>query len=65
MWRLALLIWVLVGTVLAGIAVVVVLVTPELLAEGMKFIPIAGIGGYVVGIPVAFVVTSFIDKAAA
>lgn len=62
MWRLAVLIWILAGTVLAGVAVTVVLVMPELLAHGMKFIPLAGIGGYVVGIPIAIILAKGIGN---
>ena len=39
MWRLAILLWVMGGTVLAGVLVTVVLLTPAL--APMKFIPIA------------------------
>ncbi len=53
MTRLAVLLWIMGGTVLAGVAVVAVLMVPSLQAEAMRFIPIAGIAGYVVGIPLA------------
>lgn len=52
MWRLALLLWVMGGTVLAGVLVVVVLLTPSL--APMKFIPIAAALGAIVAIPPAF-----------
>jgi hypothetical protein len=53
MLRLGVLIWLLAGTVLAGVAVTVVLLMPGLGNGMMRAIPVAGIGGYVVGIPVA------------
>lgn len=53
MTRLAALLWVMGGTVLAGVAVLVVLLTPSLQGEALRFIPIAAIAGYAVGIPVA------------
>lgn len=56
MLRLAVMMWLLVGTVLAGVFVTVVVTVPSLAAAAMKFIPIAGIGGYVIGIPVAIVI---------
>jgi len=52
MWRLALLLWVMGGTVLAGVLVTVVLLTPSL--APMKFIPIAFALGAVLAIPPAF-----------
>ena len=52
MWRLALLLWVMGGTVLAGILVTVVLLTPSL--APMKAIPIAAAIGAIVAIPMAF-----------
>jgi len=53
MWRLALLLWVVGGTVLAGIGVTVVLLVPSWYAMGMKTIPIAAAIGAVVAIPMA------------
>jgi hypothetical protein len=56
MLRLAVMIWILVGTVLAGALVTVVLLMPSLANDMMRFIPIAGISGYVIGIPFAWVI---------
>lgn len=53
MWRLALLLWVIGGTVLAGIGVTVVLLVPAWYAMGMKTIPIAAAIGAAVAIPMA------------
>ncbi|MFT4099384.1 MAG: hypothetical protein QM651_19855 [Rhodoblastus sp.] len=53
MWRLALLLWVMGGTVLAGIAVTVVLLVPAWYAMGMRTIPIAAAIGALVAIPLA------------
>jgi hypothetical protein len=55
MTRLAALLWVMGGTVLAGLAVLAVLMTPSLQSEALRFIPIAAIAGYVVGIPLALI----------
>lgn len=62
MVRLAVLIWLLAGTVLAGAAVIVVVTVPSLLNAGMRMIPIAGIGGYIVAIPVAWVIARMIAE---
>ena len=44
MFRLALLIWVVLGTTLAGVGVTIVVSNPDLYNQGMKLIPIAAIG---------------------
>jgi hypothetical protein len=41
------------GTVLAGVAVLVVLMMPSLQGQALRVIPIAAIIGYAVGIPLA------------
>jgi hypothetical protein len=56
MFRLALLIWVVLGTVLAGAGVVVVVSNPDLYNQGMKLIPIAAIAGFVIAIPLSFMI---------
>lgn len=65
MTRLAALLWVMAGTVLAGACVLGVLMTPALQAEAMRFIPIAAIVGYVLGIPIAIVAAKAISPGAA
>ena len=57
MFRLALLIWVMLGTTLAGIAVLAIVVSPDLYNQGMKLIPVAAIAGFVVAIPLSFMVS--------
>jgi hypothetical protein len=57
MLRLALLIWVILGTTLAGIAVLVIVSQASLYDQGMKLIPIAALAGFVVAIPLSFVVS--------
>ncbi len=65
MTRLAVLLWVMGGTVLAGVAVVVVLMIPSLEGEAMRYIPIAAIAGFIVGIPVALVAAKAITHGTA
>lgn len=55
MTRLAVLLWIMGGTVLAGVAVLGVLLVPSLQSEAMRFIPIAAVVGYALGIPLALV----------
>lgn len=56
MFKLALLIWVVLGTTLAGIAVLVVVSNSSLYAQGMKLVPIAAAVGFVVAIPLSFLI---------
>jgi hypothetical protein len=64
MTRLAALLWVMGGTVLAGVAVLVVLVTPSLQAEALRFIPIAALIGYAIGVPVSLAAAKAITRKA-
>lgn len=65
MLRLAVLVWILAGTVLAGGFVTVVLSTPSLLADGMRLIPILGVGGYLVAMPLSWIIAERIAGATA
>lgn len=53
MWRLAIMLWVIGGSVLAGVLVMVVLLVPAWQIMAMKYIPIAAAIGVVVAIPLA------------
>ena len=53
MLRLAVLMWALIGTTLAGSFILAVVSVPALAAQGMRLIPFAGIGGFVLAIPAA------------
>lgn len=50
------LVWMVLGTVFAGAAVMTVLAVPSLADQGMKYIPIVAVAGFVVAIPFAVVV---------
>jgi hypothetical protein len=56
MIKLATIVWIIVGTVFAGAAVAAVLTVPSLASEALRYLPVAGIGGYLVAIPFAWVV---------
>jgi hypothetical protein len=56
MFRIAVLVWIILGAVLAGSLVVVVLSVPELAAQGMRAIPFAGGLGYLAAIPFSFLI---------
>ncbi|MFZ0570021.1 MAG: hypothetical protein WAM63_06005 [Rhodomicrobium sp.] len=61
MLKLALVIWLMLGTTLAGIAVLVVVSDPSLLNQGMKMIPIAAIAGFIIALPLSFMVSKRIS----
>jgi len=54
MMKLAVIVWIVVGTVFAGAAVAAVLTVPSLASEALRYLPVAGIGGYLVAMPVAW-----------
>jgi hypothetical protein len=56
MLKVMTLIWVILGTTLAGILVLVVLTVPSLLDQAMRFIPLAAVAGYVGGIPLSYLI---------
>jgi len=61
MFKIAVILWMIGGTVLAGIAIMVVLTVPSLAVNDMQYIPIAAIVGFVVAIPIAYVVAKRIS----
>ncbi len=65
MFRLAVLLWVVVGTVLAGVAMTVIVATPALLDQGAKLIPIFCGAGFVLAMPVAYIIARRIAAATA
>jgi hypothetical protein len=64
MTRLAAMLWIMGGSVLAGVAVMVVLMIPSLQSDAMRVIPIAAIVGYAVGIPLALIAAKAITHKA-
>jgi hypothetical protein len=56
MLKVAVLIWVVLGTTLAGTLVLVVLMMPSLQSQAMKFVALAGIGGYIISLPLSWIV---------
>ncbi|MEQ1669668.1 MAG: hypothetical protein ABL893_02305 [Hyphomicrobium sp.] len=61
MFKVASLIWIMLGTVLAGIATTVVLVVPQLAADSERMIPLAAIAGAVLGIPLSMLIAKRIQ----
>ena len=60
MFKVAVLVWILIGVVGAGIALTVVLAVPSLSANAMKLLPIVSLAGFVVTIPISFVIAKMI-----
>jgi len=65
MLKLATLIWIMLGTTLAGSLVVTVLATPSLAVQSMKLIPPAAGGGFLLAIPLAVLIAKKIYSATA
>ena len=58
MLKIAAPVWGIVGTTLAGIAVMIVLSVPSLAAHDRQYIPYAALVGFIIAIPIAYVVAS-------
>ena len=56
MLKIAAPVWGIVGTTLAGIAVMIVLGVPSLAAHDRQYIPYAALVGFIIAIPIAYVV---------
>ncbi len=56
MFKVALVVWLVLGSTLAGITVIVITTVPSLYAQGMTLIPWAAIIAAIVAIPLSFLV---------
>ncbi|WKA31395.1 hypothetical protein [Bradyrhizobium roseum] len=56
MIKISLLVWIMLGTALAGTAVIAVLAVPSLASEAMKNIPLAVLLGFVAAMPLSYLV---------
>lgn len=65
MFKISLLVWIMLGTALAGSAVVAVLAVPSLAAEAMKNIPFAVLAGFVAAVPLSYLVARKIGASTA
>jgi hypothetical protein len=64
MLRLAIILWALIGTTLAGTFILGVVSVPSLYDQGMRLIPWAAIAGFVVAIPAAAILARGIVRGA-
>jgi hypothetical protein len=58
MLKIAILIWIVLGTTLAGSALTIVLATPALADQAMKLIPWAALAGAVLAMPLSWLIAS-------
>ena len=65
MFKISLLVWIVLGTALAGSAIIMVLALPGLAAEAMKNIPFAVMAGFAVAIPLSYLVAKRIGGSTA
>ena len=65
MLKISLIVWIILGTALAGSAVIAVLAVPSLAAEAMKNIPFAVLVGFALAMPLSYVVARKIGASAA
>ena len=56
MFRIALVVWIMLGTALAGTAMLAVLIVPDLSAQAMKNIPLAVMTGFAAAMPLSYLV---------
>ncbi len=64
MFKISLLVWIILGTALAGSAVISVLAVPSLAAEAMKNIPFAVLIGFAAAMPLSYLVARKIGVSA-
>jgi len=65
MFKIAAVVWIMIGTVFAGISVMTILSVPSLADQAIRYIPPAAIGGFIVAIPIAFLVARRMARTAA
>jgi len=65
MIKVALVVWIMLGTVLAGSAMTVIVSTPGFMADAGRLIPLACGAAYLVGLPIAYIVARMIADASA
>ena len=54
----AALIWIILGATLAGVGLTIVVATPQLAAQSMKYIPWAALAGFVAAIPLSIILAT-------
>jgi len=65
MFKVSILVWMMLGTAVAGSAVIAVLAVPSLAAEAMKNIPFALLTGFAAAMPLSYLVARKIGASTA
>lgn len=65
MFKVSILVWIILGTAIAGSAVIAVLAVPSLAAEAMKNIPFAVLTGFAAAMPLSYLVARKIGASTA
>ena len=63
MFKISLIVWMVLGTAVAGSAVIAVLATPGLADQAMKNIPFAVLIGFILAMPLSYLVARKIGSA--
>lgn len=63
MLKVSVIVWIMLGTVLAGISLITVLMVPSLTGEEMKNIPYAVLVGFILAMPLSYMVARQIGGA--
>lgn len=63
MFKIAALIWIMLGTTLAGVALTAIVATPQLAANSAKLIPISCGLGFLIAIPISMMIAKRIMPA--
>jgi len=63
MFKIAAILWIILGASLAGIGLMIVVATPALASHDMKLIPWAALAGFVVAMPMSWVLAGQIARA--
>jgi hypothetical protein len=58
MLKIAIILWIVLGSTVAGCALIVVLATPVLADQAMKLIPWAALAGFVLAMPLSWLLAS-------
>jgi preprotein translocase subunit SecY len=56
MYRIAAIIWIMLGTTLAGIAVMIIVVVPDLAGQAMRLIPILCGTAFLLAMPLSYLI---------
>lgn len=64
MMKIALVVWIMLGTTLAGIALAAIVSVPEFSSQAMRLIPLFCVAGFLVALPVSWIVAKKIDAQA-